>query len=521
MWHYNGTSWTARSGPSAGAATALLDVEHNAIAVDPNNTGTVFVGADVGVWRSTNGGAAWAVFSDGLPDAAVLDLKVHQASRLLRASTHGRGLWEFKLDAPAPPDVELYIRDTHLDTGRGSTVDYLPDPEAQGQVGVHWNSANIKVDVPTPAGYQTATNAIDFFQFVDIIQDGSQGVATLDPSAGTVTNRVYVEVHNRGIVAASSVQVMLLLTDASPGLPNLPAGYQTNVQNGTAVGGAFTLVGVTPLTDLRVGVPQVAAFALPSTMLPPPASLPGDSHYCLLALVHSPQDAFTATQTQIDNLTVGERKVAQKNLHIVPFVGIPPPPSPTTMRWVAFHLHGDAQAERVVDLVFDARRFGGTLGVALPHALTAKLDVRTSLNVQLAKSGDPMYRALEYFTAPAAARTPTAMNTASAMPHAGPAPAGRFDQARAKALADGIKLIHGVQPILLHSNAVAEVRGVIVPAKTTTVAFVAVQPPAGAKIGDHFDFDIVQRPQQKGSVQGGMTVSVRILAPAEPARKKQ
>jgi len=41
-----------------------------------------------------------------------------------------------------------------------------------------------------------------------VIVDGSQGTATMDPSAGTVVNCVDVEVHNRGVVEAASMWVI-------------------------------------------------------------------------------------------------------------------------------------------------------------------------------------------------------------------------------------------------------------------------------------------------------------------------
>ena len=126
VWHYDGTSWTARSG-TAGSGTELLDVEHNAIQFDAI-TSRVYVGADIGVWESTDAGATWAPLAAGLPDAPVFDLQIHPTSRLLRASLHGRGLFEWKLDAPALPNVELFVRDTMLDTGRGVNTDGRADP---------------------------------------------------------------------------------------------------------------------------------------------------------------------------------------------------------------------------------------------------------------------------------------------------------------------------------------------------------------------------------------------------------
>lgn len=499
VWHFNGTAWGARSGPGAGMAGALLDVEHNAITADPANPATIFVGADVGVWRSTDGGMNWSVFSDGLPDAAVLDLKIHQNGRLLRASTHGRGLFEFKLDPPVALDTELYVRDTDLDLGHVTTVDWLPDPEQLGQQVVHWESPNIKVDVPTPAGYQTPTTSINFFQFVDYIQDGSGGVATIDPSSGTVVNRVYVEVHNRGIVACTDVQVMLLLADASPSLPPLPAGFTANVQAGMPIGAPFTLVGVRTLHDLRVGIPQVAEFALPSTMLPPPASLPGDSHYCLLTLLHSTQDIFTSVQTNVDQLTIGDRKVAQKNLNIISFVGVPPPPTP--WRWAAFQLNGEGQKELLSDLLLDAKNYGGEIGLLLPDTLMLPHGLQKSLTGfevdERAKTRDE----LEDWSERQRKHLAELITK------------GRYNHDKVKSMLVALEHVAN-QPLLLSKkDGLAQLSGIQLKPGHAQTVFLAIRPPAGAQIGDRFTFRIAQRHRGQ-RIGGGCTYSVRILAPA-------
>jgi photosystem II stability/assembly factor-like uncharacterized protein len=96
VWHFDGTAWEQRSGPAAGS-TNLLDVEHNAIVVDRQAPTNVYVGADIGVWHSSDKGQNWAPLSNGLPEAPVFDLQIHPTKRLLRASTHGRGLYEFPL----------------------------------------------------------------------------------------------------------------------------------------------------------------------------------------------------------------------------------------------------------------------------------------------------------------------------------------------------------------------------------------------------------------------------------------
>ncbi len=96
VWRFDGNRWQAASGPP-GTSANLLDVEHNAMVVDRSAPANVYVGADIGVWHSPDRGQSWRPLSNGLPDAPVFDLQIHPTRRLLRASTHGRGLYEYPL----------------------------------------------------------------------------------------------------------------------------------------------------------------------------------------------------------------------------------------------------------------------------------------------------------------------------------------------------------------------------------------------------------------------------------------
>lgn len=97
VWHFDGARWESRSGTAGNGTDSLLDVEHNAVVVDPRAPDHVYAGADIGVWYSPDRGKTWTPLSDGLPDAPVFDLQIHPTQRLLRVSTHGRGLYEFPL----------------------------------------------------------------------------------------------------------------------------------------------------------------------------------------------------------------------------------------------------------------------------------------------------------------------------------------------------------------------------------------------------------------------------------------
>ncbi|MGH2570688.1 MAG: T9SS type A sorting domain-containing protein [bacterium] len=85
-----GASWTNVTGD-------LPPQPVNTMVVDPQTTSDWYLGTDVGVWKSTNGGASWVPFDTALPNAVVSDLEIRDGERKLVAGTYGRGAWEISL----------------------------------------------------------------------------------------------------------------------------------------------------------------------------------------------------------------------------------------------------------------------------------------------------------------------------------------------------------------------------------------------------------------------------------------
>ncbi len=78
-----------------------VDLPNNAVAVDPNDPNTVYVGTDIGVWKTADGGATWTDLgpASGMPNVAVFDLKIQPETGRVFAFTYGRGA--FMLDPRA------------------------------------------------------------------------------------------------------------------------------------------------------------------------------------------------------------------------------------------------------------------------------------------------------------------------------------------------------------------------------------------------------------------------------------
>lgn len=77
----------------------------NTIEVMPFNPQTIFVGTNLGVYRTTDGGTTWAPFMDGLPIGRCAEMKFVEDAAMgtahkLVLAMDGRGVWERDIDLP-------------------------------------------------------------------------------------------------------------------------------------------------------------------------------------------------------------------------------------------------------------------------------------------------------------------------------------------------------------------------------------------------------------------------------------
>lgn len=331
-----GGAWSNVSGD-------LPDVSTSAFVFDPTNLNTFYVGTDVGVFRTTNGGTSWQAFDNGIPNVPVTDLHVDRPASLLIAATFGRGMYKVSISGAAEPAVDLYLRDSLLDTGeRFPSPSNQPNPNDTSDQVYWWESPDIKVDV---SPYYTPDALFDGVEFDELEHQ--------DPKRNQV-NRFYLQLHNRGWQNATNVRVRAFLADASAGLPPLPnaltppAFNLTSTANWTPIGPAQTVALLEPNRPVMVSwdytVPNSAA-----------------THSCLLAVVSSAEDPMANPQTNVDLLINDEKRVCLKNLHV-----ISGPAPQQTMATVMFHNARDR--DDLIDIEIRPVEFSeGTIGLLLPQ----------------------------------------------------------------------------------------------------------------------------------------------------------
>ena len=77
------------------------------VTVDPAAPSNIYLGTDLGVFRSVDGGVTWEEFGDGMPPAMILDVRFSLEDHRLRAATFGNGVYQRKIPMPVTGGVQI------------------------------------------------------------------------------------------------------------------------------------------------------------------------------------------------------------------------------------------------------------------------------------------------------------------------------------------------------------------------------------------------------------------------------
>jgi hypothetical protein len=331
-------------------------------------------------------------------------------------------------------------------------------------------------------------------------------------------DQVFVEVHNRtqNPLSAAQVNVLLLATDASAGLPQLPANYATHINALHTTTPPWLMNTpwqfVDPSSpyhqlprDLDVRTPQVVEFDFDFSSVPLPA---GHDHVCLAAFVTHPMDPVTANVPSLDNATMIDKHIVHRNVHLM----MPG----STMLHIGFQMFmvdfwNPVDEAAHADLVFDRRNFPGALAVVLPEGVKPELQgfeaVPHARAEQLLRSGLDAWRAraaeqLEAIGADEADDRDERHDD--------------FERRRRRKLRKIARLDHSHVFLAPEREPASAFRRVQLKAHAPLSALVAVALPHGAEPGQRYRLDVLQ--QRGKTIVGGSTYI--IAAPLRPKGRR-
>ncbi len=103
-----GLTWTGIDGTGT---SGIPDIPVHCLLVDPRKTNVLYVGTDLGVFVSTDGGANWLVENTGFANVVTESLSFNSSNGLshLYAFTHGRGAYKVRLSGKSAPEIVFTV----------------------------------------------------------------------------------------------------------------------------------------------------------------------------------------------------------------------------------------------------------------------------------------------------------------------------------------------------------------------------------------------------------------------------
>jgi len=154
-----GASWFPRG-------TGLPAFSAQVVRVDPTDSNVLYCGTDVGVYRSINQGASWERFGTGLPSSSVNDIRILDDGSILRAATHGRGVWELEVPSTGntPPAATISNPAAAMTVAKGTTLSFsgsISDGDFGDAVTGLWTFPDTWETVPAGSGMNNVSHTFN------------------------------------------------------------------------------------------------------------------------------------------------------------------------------------------------------------------------------------------------------------------------------------------------------------------------------------------------------------------------
>jgi hypothetical protein len=367
-------------------------------AIDPTDPNTLYLATSVGVFKgalTTGGGTAsavWTPFDEGLPDGLnITDMSVNPATQVLTVSSMGHAAYHRDVRPGITcPARMLVVRDNVFDRGVEPSPSSVPDSEhpipdplrpgfykpddTPGGRLYWWTSSDIRIDVPDADPPKNQLAEVDHVELetcpVELPDCPVDTLLDSQPRRGRAA-RGYVQVANRGLNAITNVRVIALYTDATTGLPLLPANFWSTTFPASGPCGALDTSTGWNVVDsampcktiplVNPNMPEVVRF---DWNVPVSAA----EHSCFLTIVEAVDDPLdpavrSTNERRLWVLVPENRQIGLRNLHVV---DPPPVPLPGPWEWAEVVLIPNPGPDPFVDLAFSAVGLGDDVRVILP-----------------------------------------------------------------------------------------------------------------------------------------------------------
>jgi uncharacterized protein (TIGR03437 family) len=178
-----GETWTDVS-------SDLPNIPVNDLLIDPDQHDTLYAATDAGVYRSQDAGTSWQPLGEGLPRVVVMGVKMQRKARILRAGTHGRGMWDLHLPLAnnSAPRIMSLTPDSVDAQAAGFTLAVKGENFTSGST-VRWKGAE------RPTTFVSSTELRASIPGSDLRNPGRNAVAVFVPgNGGGLSNLVNLNV---------------------------------------------------------------------------------------------------------------------------------------------------------------------------------------------------------------------------------------------------------------------------------------------------------------------------------------
>jgi uncharacterized protein (TIGR03437 family) len=260
-----GVNWTSIDGTGN---TAIPNIPVHCLVVDPSNTQRLYVGTDLGVFVSTDGGASWSVENSGFANTVTesIILNVVDGVATLYAFTHGRGAYKVVANMSGcsyriTPATRNFGRDggeavvnvtggpTGCDWTASSNVPWITlGPNAGGSGN---GTVSMKIEANRDLGTRAGTVAIAGRSFT-VVQEGlpddQPPVLTITTPANSPVNSTAGSINLAGVVS-DNVRVVSLSWQTDRGISGTIGNTSSWVVSNIPISTGRNIITVTATDD--------------------------------------------------------------------------------------------------------------------------------------------------------------------------------------------------------------------------------------------------------------------------------